>query len=163
MTQQREPANPEPLVQLPLIGSVAIYARAAAQDKPTESQVDSLKQLVSTLGYSQEQITIFADNGEAAAAPLLEREGYRALLSAMKAGSVNVVVLREEARIFADADALQVNTFIHLCIDKSVFVITPHTVYDFQNPAHVALFRFQCESANLYTQGAIQQRMTREQ
>jgi len=35
--------------------------------------------------------------------------------------------------MFADAAEGEVNTFMHLCMVKGIFVVTPHRIYDFQN------------------------------
>src|SRR2546421_12847860 len=73
--------------------------------------------------------------------PLCEREGYTALLKAIAEGSINVLFLIAADHLFESATELQVNTFVHLCIVKRVYVVTLDMVYDFRNLAHIALFR----------------------
>ena len=71
----------------------------------------------------------------------MQREGYKALLTAIQKGMVDVLFMHAEERIFADAAEGEVNTFMHLCMAKGIFVVTPQRIYDFQNLSHVALFR----------------------
>ena len=136
------------LVQLPLMGSIAIYQRVATQDMLQQSgklsQVESLLQFARTLGYDQEQITVFSDEGTQAAAPLFEREGYKALVKAIREGTVTVLIVSDVNRLLADATEIQLNGFIHLCMEKGVFVVTPDTMYDFSNLTLIASFRAQC-------------------
>jgi hypothetical protein len=106
-----------------------------------------LRQIISALGFKDERVTLFCDEGNQACAPLLERQKYMALLAAIREGVVNVLFIRAEDRLFSDANELQVNTFIHLCIEKGVLVVTQQMVYDFKDLSHVALFRRQCVSA----------------
>ncbi len=149
MAQHRNAAPTTTFVQLPLIATLAIYARVATtEEQPPQSRhVDQLISYASELGYVTEQVTVFCDEGAQAAAPLLERQGYTALLTAIRERAVTVILLRAEDRIFADATEVQVNTFIHLCIETGVFVVTPQMMYDFQDLSHVALFRFHCVTA----------------
>src|SRR5438876_5934911 len=105
--QNTPPPAQNSLVQLPLMGNIAIYARVATKDKLSQSeqlsQVDSLTQFTRTLGYDQEQVTVFSDEGTQAAAPLMEREGYKALVKAIREGNVTVLLVSDVTRLLADA------------------------------------------------------------
>jgi predicted site-specific integrase-resolvase len=150
MTKRPTKETPGSFVQLPLLGAVAIYARVATVDKLTDgepAQIEELTHYASALGFSDEQVTLFCDAGKQACAPLFERQGYTDLLKAIREGAVNVLFIHAEDRLFSDANELQVNTFIHLCIERGVLVVTAQMVYDFQDLTHVALFRRQCVSA----------------
>jgi len=145
------PQQQSNLVQLPLMGNVAIYTRVATQDKLPQndllSQVESLKQFAQTLGYTTEQITLFTDESIQATAPLFERKGYTALVSAIRSGQVNVLLIADVSRLLQYAIEAQVSAFIHVCMEKGVYVATPTHVYDFSNLTSVHQFRVACMQA----------------
>jgi DNA invertase Pin-like site-specific DNA recombinase len=94
MTTRQAKRRPPSFVQLPLFGAVALYARVTpreelAQGEPGE--VAQLQRAARERGFPQGSITVFCDEGEAADAPLNEREGYTALLKAIAQGSINVL------------------------------------------------------------------------
>src|SRR5436309_14779237 len=132
---QQTPTPQSNLVQLPLLGNVAIYTRVATQDKLPQndllSQVESLQQFAQTLGYTTEQITLFTDESIQATAPLFERKGYTALVSAIRSGKVNVLLIADVSRLLQYAIEAQVSAFIHLGMEKGVYVATPTHLYDF--------------------------------
>ncbi len=156
---QNPPQPQNSLVQLPLIGNIAIYTRVATQDKLPQnghlSQVESLTQFARTLGYDQEQVTVFSDEGQQAAAPLFDREGYKALVTAIRAGNISVLLIRDVHRLLADATGAQLDAFMLLCMEKGVYVVTPTHMYDFSNLTLVAQFRAQCLQAFQLLQAAI--------
>ena len=145
MTTRHAPRTTETFVQLPLMGSVALYTRSAAADQLTPTRqappIDDLTSYAQELGFQEDHITVFQDDGTQASAPLMQREGYKGLLTAIQQGTVHILFMHTEERMFADAAETEVNTFIHLCMAKGMFVVTPHRIYDFQNLSHVALFR----------------------
>jgi DNA invertase Pin-like site-specific DNA recombinase len=130
--------------QLPLITSVAIYARPPLgreeEEGTTHTQVYTLVQYALSLGYTPDQLTIFADR-ETAETTLENHERYQALLTAIKNGSVSVVFLSDIQGLFAEAQEEEVNKFMHLCMAKGVFVVTDEKVYDFSNLTLVHQFR----------------------
>ena len=138
-------------VQLPLMASVAIYAYEAIGSQHQEAvphcQIDDLVRYALSLGYTQEQVTVFQDR-KPANTPLEKREGYQALLQAIREGSVSVVLLLDIASIFAGGDEGALNKFMHLCMAKGIFVATPERVYDFSHLPLVHEFRLACTSTN---------------
>jgi hypothetical protein len=146
--QRHQPPTSTTSVQLPLIGSVGIYTRVAAPDtlqqKGTD-QVDGLKRLALELGFQEDQITVFEDNGMSGSIPLSQRGSN--LLAAIKQGTTNTVLVSDVTRLFQDADSYQVNYFIQMCLEQNVLVVTPHCVYDFHNEALVNQFRVACLEA----------------
>lgn len=62
------------------------------------------------VGYSAEQVTLYADEGTAAAKPLLDRPGYTALLQAISKGDVTILLVSDISRLFTDATEVQLNT-----------------------------------------------------
>ena len=127
--------------------SAILYARVEIPQDEQPDPVDTLRMYAHELGYSDEQITVYADRGERATTPLQEREGYTSLLQAISQGRGSVVFLHAQGHIFNGADELQVNTFIHLCMEKGILIITPQAIYDMANLALVAKFRADCVSA----------------
>ncbi len=95
MAQHRNAAPTTTFVELPLIATLAIYARIATRDKlqTAHHSLEDLKAYAKALGFRREQVTVFCDEGMRAAAPLLGREGYTTLLSAIRDGRVNVLFL----------------------------------------------------------------------
>jgi DNA invertase Pin-like site-specific DNA recombinase len=139
-------------VQLPLMANVAIYARVATHDKlsPSEdrqNQGETLTKFANQLGYSVEQVTLYTDEGRAAAAPLMERQGYTALLQAISKGDISVLLVSGVSRLLANATEMQVNIFISRCIDKGVYIVTPQATYDFTNLSSIHQFRVHCTNA----------------
>jgi len=133
---------------LPQTGKVAIYTRVASPMKLAQNpaRTEQLIVLAKHLGFAEQQIIIFAqDRGRPGSTSIAQREGLAALLAALGQESMQAVLVADDNRLFRDAEATQVDTFIRLCVERSVLVITPQTTYDLTNPAHVTLFRFHCE------------------
>lgn len=133
---------------LPLTGKVAIYTRVASPMKQTQNPAKSeqLLALAKQLGFAEQQLIIFAqDHGKSDSSNKAKRERLIAMVAAIEQGRVQAVLVADKNRLFRDAEAIQVDTFIRLCVERNVLVITPQTTYDFTNPAHVSLFRFHCE------------------
>ena len=147
--------------------NVAIYVRTAAEQEPVRSgfsthmTIEELVTLACSMGWTHEHITVFDEHGVSGNTSLEERPGLQALVKAITEGSIKAVFIANEARLFRDATAIQVNAFIRLCAEQSVLVITPQRTYDFTNTTHVSLFRFLVEAVSLtfYTR-TIQRRTT---
>lgn len=117
----------------------------------TEMQTDDLVAFARHLGWRDEQIILFAqDLGRSGRLRIDEREGLRTLVSYIEADSIKAVIVFLEDRLFRDETQIQVNTFISICKEHHVLVITPTMVYDFQNRFHVKEFRWKCEAAADY-------------
>jgi DNA invertase Pin-like site-specific DNA recombinase len=149
MTNQQQSAN-QP--QLPAAGNVAIYARAATQEKRNKEsrqvQKDDLITYAHQLGYEETNMIVFEqDNGIPATTAIDEREGLRSLVQAIEGGTIQAVLIADETRLFRDVSAMQLNNLIRLCVEHNTQVITPELTYDFTNPHFVKLFRFKCEQA----------------
>ncbi len=148
MTNQQPINHHLPAEQLPLTGKVAIYARAATHSKIEKQpiQTNDLLPLALQLGWSNEQIIVFdQDNGLSGDAR--RPQGISALIAAIVENVIKAVLVSNENRLFRDIEAIQVQTFIRLCSEHNVVVITPQLVYDFHNPYMVRLFRFMSQQA----------------
>lgn len=75
------------------------------------------------------------------------RQQLDSLVEHITKDTIHAVFAVDEARLFRDVDAIEVNTFIRLCQKHNVCIITPQLVYDFQNPYMVRVFRFMCQKA----------------
>ncbi len=138
--------------QIPIAGNVAIYVRAATQEKRTQEsrqvQKDDLITYARQLGYEETNIIVFEqDMGKSGTTAIDEREGLRSLVQAISDGIIQTVLIADETRLFRDVPALQLSIFIKLCVERNVLVITPGSIYDFTNPQQVSLFRFKCQEA----------------
>jgi DNA invertase Pin-like site-specific DNA recombinase len=145
----QQPTNHQ---QIPIVGNVAIYARAATQEKRTQEsrqvQTDDLITYAHQLGYEDTHVIVFEqDNGIPGNTAIDEREGLRSLVQAIADGTIQAVLIADETRLFRDVSTLQLSIFMKLCIERNVLVITPDSVYDFTNPQQVSLFRFKCQEA----------------
>ena len=145
----QQPTNNQ---QLPLAGNVAIYARAATQEKRNQEsrqvQTDDLITYARQLGYKDTHVIVFEqDNGIPGNTAIDEREGLRSLVQAIADGTIQAVLIADETRLFRDIPAIQLNNFIRLCGEHNAQVITPELAYDFTNPQQVSLFRFKCQQA----------------
>jgi DNA invertase Pin-like site-specific DNA recombinase len=151
--QQSEWTNTE----LPLWAGVGVYARQSTQMQvktatvSTEMQTDDLVDFARRLGWKDEQIIVFAqDLGRSGRLRIDEREGLRTLVAHIEAGSIKAVIVFLEDRLFRDETQIQVNTFISICKQFGVLVITPSMTYNFNNRYHVKEFRWKCEAAADY-------------
>ncbi len=138
--------------QIPIAGNVAIYARAATQEKRNQEsrqvQTDDLITYACQLGYEDTHVIVFEqDNGIPGNTAIDEREGLHSLVQAISDGTIQAVLIADETRLFRDISTLQLSIFIKLCVGRNVLVITPESIYDFTNPQHVKLFRFKCQEA----------------
>src|SRR5713101_922926 len=142
--------------QLPLTGKAAIYTRVATHIPLT----DDVLVLAQERGYTPEQITIYEDVGVVSGkAPMMSREGLRALVTAIGQGSIQTVLVADESRLFQEADMLQISLFLIACFEHDVIVVTSQTVYDFTNPALVTRFRSRCRQGRLHRERQVQKRV----
>jgi hypothetical protein len=117
----------------------------------TEMQTDDLVDFAQRLGWKDEQIIVFAqDLGRSGRLRIDEREGLRTLVAYIEAGTIKAVIVFLEDRLFRDETQIQVNTFISICKQHGVLVITPAMTYNFDNRFHVKEFRWKCEAAADY-------------
>ncbi len=138
--------------QLLLAGNVAIYARAATQEKRNQKskqvQTDDLITFARQLGYEDTRVIVFEqDNGIPGNTSIDERVGLRSLVQAIANGTIQAVLIADETRLFRDVPALQISIFMKLCVERNILVITPDSIYDFTNPQQASLFRFKCQEA----------------
>src|SRR5579859_2242718 len=152
-TQQSEWAN----IELPLWAGVGVYARQSTQMQvktatvSTEMQTNDLVDFARRLGWKDEQIIVFAqDLGRSGRLRIDEREGLRTLVAHIETGTIKAVIVFLEDRLFRDETQIQVNTFISICKQYGVLVITPSMTYNFNNRYHVKEFRWKCEAAADY-------------
>ena len=146
--QRHLPPTTTTSVQLPLMGSVGIYSRVATPDTLPQQgtdQVHDLKRLALEQGFQDDQITVFEDNGVSGSIPLLQRRSN--LLAAIRQGTIDAVFVSDVTSLFQGADTYQVNSFIQMCLEQNVLVLTPQCVYDFHNEALVTQFRVACLEA----------------
>ena len=156
MPDQQSTSDP----QVPQNGKAAIYARVATSARGIYApQKDDVLALAKNKGYMPEQITVYEDVGVSGNTPIENRKGLRALVTAIQQGSIQTVFTFAEDRLFADADMLQISLFLKACFEHNVVVVTSQTVYDFTNPALVALFKSRCEQATLFIEREVQKRL----
>ncbi len=142
--------------QWPLTGKAAMYTSGATHLPLTD---DALV-LAQARGYTPEHITIYEDVAVVSGkTPMLSREGWRALITAIEQGSIQTVVVADESRLFHEADMLQISLFLKACFEHDVAVVTSQTIYDFTNPALVARFRSRCRQGRVYRERQGQQRV----
>ncbi len=150
MTNQQPMNYQLPTEQFSPTGKVAIYARVATPAKiaTQPTQTNDLLPLALQLGWGNEQIILFdQDNGLPGDTNSERRKGFSTLTNAVVEDVIKAVLVNDESRLFRDTDTDQVNSFIRLCSEHDVVVITPQLVYDFRNPYLVKLFRFKCKTA----------------
>jgi len=161
----QQPAEWKP-TELPLWASVGVYARQSTQMQvrvavnSTEMQTDDLVEFARRLGWHDEQIILFTqDLGRSGRLRIDEREGLRTLVSYIEEGTIKAVIVFLEDRLFRDETQIQVNTFIALCKEQQVLVITPTMTYNFHNRFHVKEFRWKCEAAADYITDYVMSRL----
>ncbi len=162
--------NPQP-TELPTSGNLAIYVRTAATQEAVRSShlphktADDLITFAHEIGWTADHITVYEEHRISGSAAFDKRPGFSALFEAIRQGSVHAILVSDEYRLFREATAIAVTMFIRLCQEHSVTVITPRTTYDFSNPLHVQLFRFQLESGSfaIYARTSIGKRYKKRQ
>ena len=163
MVQQHD--APEVQEMLPQPGRLAIYARVGEAARLTQQpQTDQLVEIAEQLGYSREQLIVYEERGVSGKKPISERESLQQLLQTITnppegEERIRAILVTSEDRLFRDADRVQVNSFITICTEHGVMLLTDTFCYDFTNPAHVSLFRFRCEQSTLYIEREIQRRL----
>jgi len=155
--QKKQQSSEWTSTELPLQASVGVYARQSTQMQvknnttSTEMQTSDLVELARRLGWDDEKIIVFAqDLGRSGRLRIDEREGLRTLVSHIEEGTIKAVIVFLEDRLFRDETQIQVNTFISICKQFDVLVITPTMTYNFHNRFHVKEFRWKCEAAADY-------------
>jgi len=140
---------------LPITEGLGIYARqsSAKQVKhnieSNEMQTEGLVQYAKDLGWTDEIITVFAqDMARSGKLKIVDREGMLTLIDLIRQGLIKAVLAAKEDRLFRDETALEYNTFIQVCKEHNCLVIIPpFTIYNFANKRDVKEFRYQCEKA----------------
>lgn len=129
-------------------GRAVIYTRPVSSRVDQPYQTSSLEGLARVHGYTD--VTVIADGHT----PL--RPGLQALILAITAPEegkepLGAIVVSSEERLFRDAESATLDAFIEACRQHGVVLISPSGVYDFANsPAHIQLFRRQCQEAYQY-------------
>lgn len=156
--EQQEPQqqlSPWERPPLPITDGLGIYARqsSAKQVKnyreSNEMQTEGLVQYGKNLGWTDELITVFAqDMARSGKLKIVDREGMLTLIDLIRQGLIKAVLAAKEDRLFRDETALEYNTFIQVCKEHNCLVIIPpFTIYNFANKRDVKEFRYQCEKA----------------
>ena len=153
--------NPWEVPTIPQGAKVGIYARQSTLNQvknntvSAEMQTDELFVLATRMGVKEEDIILYIENqrkdgtvkNASGRLRIDQREGLQALVQRIEAGEIKAVITFLEDRLFRDETQIQVNTFILICQEHTVLVITPFMTYDFRNPYHVKQFRWKCEQA----------------
>jgi DNA invertase Pin-like site-specific DNA recombinase len=126
------------------------------EQKPPPSH--DLMSIAHERGFDDPHIILFEDNGVSGNTPIDKRAGLSSLMEAITNGTIQAVLVSDEARLFRNADAAQLTYFINVCKEHHAIVYTPLATYDFTNATHVNLFRFNCQQAFEMLQEAIMQR-----
>src|SRR5712692_6482462 len=152
MTTKNKPTQ---TIQLPTNEKAAVYIRQAAVSQTTRNQekgqmtTQTLVDYAYKLGWTDDKVVLFVDNGIPGNASIEKRQGLQALVTAIQNGSIKSVLVKSEYTLFRNADMVQVNTFIKLCQEHDLIVVTPEVIYDFTSIAQAHLFRFVLESASV--------------
>jgi DNA invertase Pin-like site-specific DNA recombinase len=157
------------MIALPTDDKAAVYARTAQVlsksgqellDRLHSRNTDVLFAVARQYGFPPENLITFEDSGVSGMTRIDEREGLGAFVNAIERDEIKTVFLLSEHRLSRDAAIIAVNYFIELCKRHHVFVVTLTQIYDFTNPLHVQLFRFQLETAQfaIYTRTTIARR-----
>jgi len=165
MTQTHR-KQPQQDVLFPLTGIVAIYTRvAASQERETRQlQTTDLVALACENGFSAQQITVYEERNVSGKMPLARRTAASKLLNDIidpppETQPIKAIFVSAEDRLFRDGAAVDIAFFIETCREHNVLLVTPTSVYDFINPAHVAQFRFICETVGEYVKRMILSRL----
>jgi DNA invertase Pin-like site-specific DNA recombinase len=145
-------------------GRAVIYRRVAprAQTQASQSQMAALIAFAKEQGFSNERIIVYEEVKALAERPLARHDALSDLLAAVMRGDqtpeqepIKAIYVSSEARLFRDANSVDLTYFIGTCADHGVQILTPTAAYDFTDPEQVALFRYRCERAASYIAGQI--------
>ncbi len=133
--------------------TIAVYVRSAAPTQITRQapcmQTRDLIALARQLGWTDEHIIVFdQDIGTSGSLPLDQKPGLQALVKAITQDQLQAVLVANETRLFRNATGVEVHTFIRLCQEHNVKVITPEITYDFSHPMFARRFRFLTEQGS---------------
>ncbi len=111
-------------------GNVAIYKRSAVQEKriirQKPIQQHDLIHLAHTLGFDDSRIFLFEqDNCTPGNTDIGKRVGLASIMQEIANGTIRAILVAHETRLFRE----------------------PVETYDFSNPLHIKLFRFNCLKA----------------
>jgi len=128
---------------------VGIYTRTAApQERRQLTVTDDLVRFAKEQGWTEDHIVLFnQDEGKSGKKSINERKGLRALVEAITHDEIKTVITANEDRLFRNADTIEVSTFVRLCQEYNVILITPTATYDFSDNVQAKLFRLKCEDA----------------
>jgi hypothetical protein len=89
-----------------------------------------------------------------------QREGLHALVGTIEQDGVKTVFLLSEYSLSRGASCIDVNSFIELCRQHHVYMVTRAQGYEFADPMHVQLFRFaqEAESSARYARATLARR-----
>lgn len=146
---------------------VAVYYRQSdisqVGNTSTSMQIEGMPEYLNRLGWSQERIIVIDDDaGISGKTPIHERPGMARLYDMIVAGEIGTVASLHEDRLFRDMTQIQVNVFIHACLEAGVKVLTPQTMYNFAGPdglLDARQFRYQAELAADYLQTVVSERL----
>src|SRR5713101_863438 len=131
-------------------GRAAIYTKAAsgARLQSTQPQTATLIALANEQGYPNERILVYEDVHASAKRPITGRGAMSDLLTAImlegqeiEQEPIKAIYAPSEERLFRDANAVDLATFITVCADHGIQLLTPTTTYDFATSDQVAIFQ----------------------
>ena len=137
--------NPYAIVPLPTNYPIAIYARQSTARQveinveSSAMQTDELTKKAISLGWKEGQIILYIENmardGTVRSASgtlrIDQREGLSALMERVYRDEIKAIIVYSESRLFRDETLIQVYTFIQVCKEHDVRVITSTYQYDF--------------------------------
>lgn len=128
---------------------VARQSTTKQVEENTESfklQIEDARQRFIAKGWSEDIITIrVAGDGKRGVSGTLRIDQRAELIDTIfdiKAGSCKAVGAYSVSRLFRDKYGVQVTTFMQICAEYDVLVITPDKTYDFRNDDDVTMFTF---------------------
>ncbi|QBD78112.1 recombinase family protein [Ktedonosporobacter rubrisoli] len=159
--------------ELPVTFALGVYARQSTKNQVIkhvqsgEMQTTELTAMGKQYGWAEDQIILFVENrgkdgkikNASGRLRIDQREGLRTLTEYIEKDIIKAVLVQLEDRLFRDESMIQVNTFIDICKNHDCIVITPHKVYDFENPYDVKQFRWRCEESADYIRDYVYNRL----
>ena len=154
--------NPDPNdmwnIKLPVDDPWGVYARLSTpgqlirSTQSTEMQTDDLIQWLVDRGVRDENISLFdADLRVSGTLRIDQRTGLQELVERIKEDEIKAVLVYQVSRLFRDETGIQYNTFADICRQHHCLLVTSdNTIFNFNNPMHMKMFRFLGEMAAEY-------------
>ncbi|GHO64564.1 hypothetical protein KSC_034560 [Ktedonobacter sp. SOSP1-52] len=148
---------------LPLQAAVGVYPRqsGASQHGNVSTAIQSeCVEIAKKLGWTDEHIVVYKEDIVVSGRKkMYERLGFSRMIDDITNGRVKAVLAVDVDRFFRDEWGSQYTTFMELCYEHDVIVITPDFISNFKREDHREIFVFNCRRTAMYLKFQVRSRL----